>query len=73
MGAWLRALARHLRDPGDLRDALVSIAVGYLALEVVSLAAGPLPAPVFSLGALAVALVMLFVVVPVLRRGRWRR
>jgi hypothetical protein len=66
------ALRRRLRDPGELREALVSIAVGYLTMEVVSLVAGPLPPLAFGLGGLAVAIVTLYLLVPVFRRGRWR-
>ena len=68
MKRWLE----RLRDGGaDLREMLVSAALGYLTMEIVTLVVGPLPGAVFSLGALAVALGLLFLVVPRLRRGRW--
>jgi hypothetical protein len=70
-GLW-ESLRRRLRDPGELREALVSVAAGYLTMEVVALVAGPLPPLVFGLGGLAVAIVTLYVLVPVFRRGRWR-
>ena len=66
------SLRRRLRDPGELREALVSVAAGYLTMEVVSMVAGPLPPWLFGLGGLAVAIATLYVLVPIFRRGRWR-
>lgn len=69
----MKRLLDRLRDGGaDLREMLVSAALGYLTMEVVVAVVGPLHGAVFSLGALAVALVLLYGVVPRLRRGRWR-
>ena len=67
---WRRALER-VRDQTDLKTCLVSAAIGYLSMEILSQTVGPLSQVIFSLGALTIAIVTLFVIVPVLRRGRW--
>jgi len=69
----LRAVLDRFRDRADLKEVFVSIAVGYLGMELVSLVIGPLAPFVFSFGGLLLAFVTLYGVVPVLRRGRWRR
>jgi hypothetical protein len=69
---WHAWLARF-RDQTDLKSGLVSAAIGTMTMELISQATGPLPPIVIGLGALAIALVALFGVVPVLRRGWWRR
>lgn len=68
----MKRLLNRLRDgAADLREMLVSAGLGYLTMEIVTAIVGPLHGVVFSLGALAVALVLLYGLVPHLRRGRW--
>lgn len=68
-----RGWLAHFRDGADLKSGLVSAAIGYLGMELANLTIGPLPPAVMGFGALGIALVALFGVVPVLRRGRWQR
>lgn len=62
--AWVGAAAARF----DLRDVLVSIAIGWFAVQGLQALAGPLPAAATSAVGLIVSLVALFTIIPRLTR-----
>ncbi len=62
--AWIAYVAPRL----DLREVLISVAVGWFAVAGVEAVAGPLPALLTSAVGLAVTLMMLFAVIPLVIR-----